>query len=355
MRKRIVLTLALTMSMMISAQQQYKYYLDYINEWKDVAVQQQKEYGIPASITLAQALLESSAGQSELAVNAHNHFGIKCTNEWLGAVYYYDDDSKGECFRQYADAAESYKDHSLFLQRPRYATCFEVAIEDYEGWAFRLRECGYATDRFYASKLIRIIEDYHLDTLVRMNTPAKVDSVQTDSVQTDSVRAPQPVVKKRPLKAQVVRRSDPIMVIHNDPEPPYVEPKSAREERDSFMLSHPKHRQNGLVYVMARDGDTYANVAFRLNVRERELREDNDALGRELKQGDRIYLSAKKRMGDKDYVWTHTGQSLWQLSQDEGVTIDAIQRLNDLDPQIRSFRTRQKIYLRKVKEEKVYH
>lgn len=355
MRKRIVLTLALTMSMMISAQQQYKYYLDYINEWKDVAVQQQKEYGIPASITLAQALLESSAGQSELAVNAHNHFGIKCTNEWLGAVYYYDDDSKGECFRQYADAAESYKDHSLFLQRPRYATCFEVAIEDYEGWAFRLRECGYATDRFYASKLIRIIEDYHLDTLVRMNTPAKVDSVQTDSVQTDSVRAPQPVVKKRPLKAQVVRRSDPIMVIHNDPEPPYVEPKSAREERDSFMLSHPKHRQNGLVYVMARDGDTYANVAFRLNVRERELREDNDALGRELKQGDRIYLSAKKRMGDKDYVWTHTGQSLWQLSQDEGVTIDAIQRLNDLDPQIRTFRTRQKIYLRKVKEEKVYH
>ncbi len=343
------------MSMMISAQQQYKYYLDYINEWKDVAVQQQKEYGIPASITLAQALLESSAGQSELAVNAHNHFGIKCTNEWLGAVYYYDDDSKGECFRQYADAAESYKDHSLFLQRPRYATCFEVAIEDYEGWAFRLRECGYATDRFYASKLIRIIEDYHLDTLARMNTPAKVDSVQTDSVQTDSVRAPQPVVKKRPLKAQVVRRSDPIMVIHNDPEPPYVEPKSAREERDSFMLSHPKHRQNGLVYVMARDGDTYANVAFRLNVRERELREDNDALGRELKQGDRIYLSAKKRMGDKDYVWTHTGQSLWQLSQDEGVTIDAIQRLNDLDPQIRTFRTRQKIYLRKVKEEKVYH
>ena len=343
------------MSMMISAQQQYKYYLDYINEWKDVAVQQQKEYGIPASITLAQALLESSAGQSELAVNAHNHFGIKCTNEWLGAVYYYDDDSKGECFRQYADAAESYKDHSLFLQRPRYATCFEVAIEDYEGWAFRLRECGYATDRFYASKLIRIIEDYHLDTLVRMNTPAKVDSVQTDSVQKDSVRAPQPVVKKRPLKAQVVRRSDPIMVIHNDPEPPYVEPKSAREERDSFMLSHPKHRQNGLVYVMARDGDTYANVAFRLNVRERELREDNDALGRELKQGDRIYLSAKKRMGDKDYVWTHTGQSLWQLSQDEGVTIDAIQRLNDLDPQIRTFRTRQKIYLRKVKEEKVYH
>lgn len=357
MRKGIVLALVLTISMAMSAQRQYKYYLDYIALWKDVAVQQQADYGIPASITLAQALLESSAGQSELAVNANNHFGIKCTGEWMGAVYYYDDDSKGECFRQYADAAESFKDHSLFLQRPRYASCFEIAIQDYEGWAFRLRECGYATDRLYASKLIKIIEDYHLDTLVNVSVPAPVVvpvPVEDKTVEEPkpAVETPKPAAEKRPLKAEVVRHSEPIMVIHNDPEPPYVEPKSAREERDSFMLSHPKHRQNGLVYVMAREGDTYANVAFRLNVRERELREDNDALGRELREGDKIYLSAKKRMGDKDYVYTRVGQSLWQLSQDEGVSIDAIQRLNELDPQIRVFRTRQKLYLRRVRDDK---
>ena len=141
------------------------------------------------------------------------------------------------------------------------------------------------------------------------------------------------------------------MVIHNDPEPPYVEPLTAKEERDSFLLMHPKKRCNNVPYVVAREGDTYANVAFRLNVRERDLREDNDALGRDLQAGDRIYLAPKKKTGEKDLVWTHTGLSLWKLSQDEGVTIDAIQKLNGLDPSIRTFRTRQKIYLRKVKEE----
>ena len=142
------------------------------------------------------------------------------------------------------------------------------------------------------------------------------------------------------------------MVIHNDPEPEYVVPLTAREERDSFLLMHPKKRCNGVMYVVAREGDTYANVAFRLNVRERDLREDNDALGRDLAVGDRIYLAAKKKTGDKDFVWTHTGQSVWQMCQEEGVSMTAIQELNELDPQIRTFRTRQKIYLRKVKEDK---
>ena len=141
------------------------------------------------------------------------------------------------------------------------------------------------------------------------------------------------------------------MVIKNDPEPPYVEPLTAKEERDSFLLMHPKKKCNGITYVTAREGDTYANVAFRLNVRERDLREDNDALGRELQKGDRIYLSAKKNTSTNTYVWTHTGQSLWQLSQEEGVSVEAIRKYNELDPQIRTFRTRQKIYLRKVKDD----
>ena len=107
--------------------------------------------------------------------------------------------------------------------------------------------------------------------------------------------------------------------------------------------------------MIAREGDTYSHVAFRLNVRERELREDTDALGRDMQAGDRIYLAPKKKVGEKDLVWTHTGQSLWRLSQDEGVTIESIQKLNGLDPSIRTFRTRQKIYLRKVKEETNVH
>lgn len=324
------MALFVCLTMQAQKQNQLSVYLNYIDEWKEIAVANQNDYGIPASIIMAQALLESAAGQSELAVNARNHFGIKCNKDWLGGVYYYDDDSKGECFRQYGDAAESFKDHALFLQRPRYTTCFEIALEDYEGWARRLKECGYATDPLYASKLIKLIEDYRLDTLAFPQNAAQ-----------------QP--QKKPLKAAVVRKSEPIMVINNDPEPPYVVPLSAKEEKEAFMLMHPKQKWNGITYVTAREDDTYANVAFRLNMRERDLREYNDALGRELQKGDRIYLSAKKTTGANAYTWTYTGQSLWQMSQEEGVTIESIQKYNELDPQIRMFRTRQKIYLRKVK------
>jgi len=345
MRRSLAYLAALGLSIALHAQVQNPAYLAYINQWKETAIQQQADYGIPASITMAQALLESGAGKSELAVNARNHFGIKCTGDWFGGVYYHDDDSKGECFRQYADAAESFKDHSLFLQRPRYATCFEIAVEDYDGWAYRLRQCGYATDPLYPSKLIKLIKDYRLDTLgVGVPVPEREGIVPAP------VAYDQP---KRPLKAAIVKKTEPIMVINNDPEPPYVEPLTAREERDSFMLMHPKKKCNGITYVTAREGDTYSNVAFRLNVRERELREDNDALGRELQKGDRIYLSSKRMTGANEYVWTHTGQSLWQLSQEEGVSIEAIQKYNELDPTIRTFRTRQKIYLKKTKEQNV--
>jgi hypothetical protein len=278
MKKLFILGVLVIGTMSSWAQKQNPTYLAYIEEWKAIAIQEQEDYGIPASITMAQALLESQAGQSELAINAKNHFGIKCTSEWFGGVYYHDDDKKNDCFRQYGNAAESFKDHSIFLKRPRYSTCFEIAVEDYEGWARRLKECGYATDPSYAPKLIKLIEDYRLDTLTVSKTVHRpqaepADRAQKENAGTDSVAKPAPK-PKRPLKATIVRRSEPIMVIHNDPEPPYVEPLTAKEERDSFFLMHPRKKCNGIQYVIAREEDTYANVAFRLNVRERDLRED---------------------------------------------------------------------------------
>ena len=355
MKKTMICIAALILSAGLAAQKQNQAYLDYIEQWKEVAVQNQVDYGIPASIIMAQALLESAAGTSELATNANNHFGIKCTSEWFGGVYYYDDDSKGECFRQYANAAESFKDHSLFLQRPRYASCFEIVVEDYEGWAYRLKECGYATDKNYAPKLIKLVEDYRLDTL------AGVKSVEDATLQ-DGANAPTeqkdetkvaPQQGKRPLKAEVVHRTEPIMVIHNDPEPPYVVPPTARQERDSFFLSHPKKKVNGLNYIEAREGDTYANIAFRVNVRERQLREWNDALARDLKVGDHVFLSAKKKSvpKEKSLMWVHPGESLWGICQREGIQMAQVQKLNGFVPELRVFRTRQQIYLNKVKEQ----
>ncbi len=337
MKKSVIIALAV-MALPLMAQKQNQTYLDYIEQWKETAVQQQTDYGVPAAITMAQALLESSAGQSELALNARNHFGIKCTSDWFGGVYYYDDDSRGECFRQYADAYESFKDHSLFLKRPRYATCFEIAVEDYEGWAHRLKACGYATDPGYASKLIKIIEDYRLDTLAA--TPELFGK-----------KEPEP---QKPLKAEVVHQTEPIKVFTQEPEPPYVAPISAREEKKTFLLTHPVKRCNGIKYVDAREGDTYANIAFRLNVRERQLREWNDALGRDLAVGDRVFMSAKKKKvpAEKTVLWVHPGESLWEICQREGIQIAQVQKLNGFPVDLRTFRTRQQIYLNKVKEEK---
>ena len=128
----------------------------YIDQWQDEAVRQMQKYGIPASITLAQGILESGNGVSELAQRSNNHFGIKCHSTWTGKRTYHDDDEKGECFRVYDDAKDSYEDHSHFLLRDRYARLFELEPTDYKGWAKGLKACGYATDPSYADRLITL-------------------------------------------------------------------------------------------------------------------------------------------------------------------------------------------------------
>jgi flagellum-specific peptidoglycan hydrolase FlgJ len=137
--------------------------LAYIREYAPIAVNEMHQYKIPASITLAQGILESGKGKSQLALKSKNHFGIKCHSNWTGERVYHDDDEKGECFRKYKFVATSYNDHSLFLtQRGRYAFLFDYNIKNYKKWAYGLRKAGYATDRKYPSKLLKIIEDYQL-------------------------------------------------------------------------------------------------------------------------------------------------------------------------------------------------
>ena len=136
---------------------------NYIQKWKEEAVRQMAIHRIPASITLAQGLLESGSGKSELSARSNNHFGIKCHKDWEGGRTYHDDDAKGECFRVYADARDSFEDHSLFLKRKRYESLFELKIDDYKGWARGLKRCGYATSPTYAKALIELIERHGLD------------------------------------------------------------------------------------------------------------------------------------------------------------------------------------------------
>ena len=140
-----------------------QYTLLYIKKYAAIAVKEMHEYKIPASITLAQGILESGRGRSELALKSNNHFGIKCHTQWTGERVYHDDDEKGECFRKYVYPETSYNDHSLFLtQRKRYAFLFDYDSKDYKSWAYGLRKAGYATDKQYPNKLLKLIKDYKL-------------------------------------------------------------------------------------------------------------------------------------------------------------------------------------------------
>lgn len=159
MENRLVLFLLL-FSFQLSAQNMTRN--EYIDKYKDESIYQMKKYKIPASITLAQGILESGNGNSELAKKSNNHFGIKCHSDWQGERVYHDDDKKNECFRKYNKVRDSYDDHSEFLLRPRYAALFEYALTDYKSWAIGLKKAGYATNPNYAKHLIKIIEENEL-------------------------------------------------------------------------------------------------------------------------------------------------------------------------------------------------
>ena len=155
---------------------------DYIETFADVAMKEMKLYGVPASITLAQGILETSAGKSELVKSSNNHFGIKCHKEWSGDSVSYDDDAKGECFRKYRSPISSYRDHSEFLStRPRYAHLFDYKATDYKAWAKGLREAGYATDKAYSDKLIAIIERNNLQDLDRTALKMRERKLKSDA------------------------------------------------------------------------------------------------------------------------------------------------------------------------------
>src|SRR5690554_4130217 len=165
---------------------------NYINDYKGIAMEEMLQYGIPASIKLAQGILESGAGAGELTRKANNHFGIKCHSGWQGDKVYHDDDERGECFRKYNDPKYSFRDHSLFLtQRSRYQDLFKLRKDDYKGWAKGLRKAGYATDPRYPDKLIGIIERYNLHTYDQqvlggsiVQQQPDVTKIETYSVQT---------------------------------------------------------------------------------------------------------------------------------------------------------------------------
>ena len=284
----------------------------YIERYAAIAVSEMYRSGVPASITLAQGLLESGYGMSELALKSNNHFGIKCHNNWKGDKVFYDDDAKGECFRKYDRPEDSFYDHSDFLRyRDRYKFLFDYKITDYKSWAYGLKKAGYATDPAYPKKLIRLIEEYRLHEYDRKPS---------------SFAKPQ---KKRHVKEKEVKSvpESPLQMEQVNPLP------EAEKEKYFLALSRPVYELNGVPFVYSVEGDTYESIAAGRNLFKREILRFNDLEeDSALVPGTKVYVLAKKNQAAKgvDKYVAEGGESLRDISQRYAVKLSRLCRMNGL-------------------------
>lgn len=284
---------------------------EYIGMWKDVAVENMVLFKIPASITLAQGILESGDGNSELARKANNHFGIKCHSDWTGKKVYHDDDAKGECFRKYNDARESYADHSEFLKKKRYEPLFQLEITDYKGWAHTLKQCGYATNPKYASLLIKIIEDNNLTQFDQQGL-AMLNGV-TAKVEPKS-KAPRTARDRKKARGKA------------DPDDAFADVTLAN--RRNIQLS-----DNRIKFVTAKAGDTFASIANELDMLDWQIRKYNDLpKNYRFTEGEIVYLQPKRARAKAANHTIQEGETLWDVSQKHGVKLKKLYKLNGMVP-----------------------
>ncbi|MGN0201673.1 MAG: glucosaminidase domain-containing protein [Candidatus Cryptobacteroides sp.] len=347
----------------------------YIRKWAPVAVEEMYRSGVPASITLAQGILESRYGQSQLASEGNNHFGIKCHKDWKGKTMAYDDDAKGECFRVYDSAEESFRDHSDFLRyRDRYKFLFEFDTKDYKSWAYGLKKAGYATDPNYPAKLIKYIEDYGLSrydsmTLsdfdpedeyagaegkghVRTQNGREQVSGTSDSGHKDSGQERKKSKTSRKERRQARQEKPESQNLREDPgehkaqEEPVIpeSPLSIEEpvrvdkstlENFKFSLSREVYSRNGVSYVLSVEGETYESIARSYNLFPKEILRFNDLQApKKLLPGTIVYIQAKKnqcRKGLDKYIVGEDCESLWEICQRFGVKMSSINKLNGFE------------------------
>ena len=288
--RKFFISIALTTALMASAQARWNQtYQQYIDQYKDVAIEQMQRYGIPASITLAQGIFESGAGRSELAVKANNHFGIKC-NGWTGRRSYHDDDERGECFRAYDNAYESFEDHSKFLaERQRYRGLFNLKRDDYKGWARGLKAAGYATNPQYADRLIELIQLYKL--------------YQYDKA----------------------KDYDKFLFGH------------AKSQPSNGQALHAIKVFNKNYYLIARRGDTFKSIADEIGISYRKLAKYNERDKRDrLDEGEIVWLKKKQKKAPKDYKgrlhYVKNGESMYTIAQNYGIRLKNLYKMNHLSP-----------------------
>lgn len=326
MKSIIVIVLAFIAMAPTAAQRRVERQV-YIAKYMDWAVKEMFRTGIPASITLAQGILESDCGRSDLAVGANNHFGIKCHNDWDGKRMYKDDDRKNECFRSYETAYDSFRDHSDFLvNKNRYRPLFELDRTDYEGWAHGLKKCGYATEPTYAKRLITIIEEEGLSAIDRGETYLPDVNV-----------SPEPI---KPNQKKSDETDEPAVDVNTDGSKGGVTVKKkvrtpkvkANFEIEPFA-PHKVEYNNNVRYVEVRSNDTFESIASEFQMMKWELFKYNDLeSGADIGDMAILYLRPKRNRAHSDCK-THTvekGETMWSISQRYGVKLRKLLRRNNM-------------------------
>lgn len=327
--RHIILFLLILHGAILTAQnkQQNKITLDYIDKYKDIAMEEMVKYKIPASITLAQGILESGNGQSKLARQGNNHFGIKCHSDWKGKTMRMDDDAPNECFRVYKTAEESYRDHSKFLKNSqRYASLFDLKITDYKGWAKGLKKAGYATLPTYANVLINYIETYDLqqyDEMVvkgkfkhkKKNQEAKPAEQKVDTVKPKPAKKPKKIFGKNNTVAAVPVLAD-CPVVEMTPNHHFV--------RENF----------GAKFIFTKDGDNLENLANELKMSKKQLIKYNNLGNKTTFVKDEILYITPKRYKAASGYNVHviqSGETLSQVSRLYAVKLERLYKMNGLD------------------------
>ncbi len=294
---------------------------NYINRFKDVAIEEMQRTGVPASITLAQGIHETGAGTSDLVIKSNNHFGIKCKTEWTGASVYHDDDERGECFRKYDDPIQSYKDHSDFLKtRSYYASLFQLDPLDYKAWAYGLKKAGYATNPKYPQILIKLVEDYNLQdySLIALN-------------------------QKSPDNNDLVFAGNETVVKSETGQQAKIEKKDLKQIYPSGIF-----KINETKVILVTKGTAFLKIAEENNVSLSRLFDFNDMKEEEIASCDQlIFLQRKRKISDVEFHVVEGGEATYDIAQSEGIRLEQLREYNFLKPGMDA-KAGEKLYLKNM-------
>jgi hypothetical protein len=311
----------------------------YIETYRELAIEEMQRTGVPASIKLAQGIHETTAGTSELVRKSNNHFGIKCKSNWGGQSVSHDDDARGECFRKYNTSQDSYKDHSDFLKgSPRYASLFTIDPVDYTQWAYGLKKAGYATNPKYPQIIIKLIEDYNLNdyTLIALGKLEYKEEVLagiSDKKKQDAAEIKPETILKDQGKQNVIPAVSITKVEVKEEvfEPAPKTPVAVAEQPATPSYPAGEFKINETRVVYAGEGTSYLSIAQQYNIPLARIFEFNDLKPAEaVDKGQLIYLQRKRKTGAHEFHIVKPGETTASIAQEEGIRLDTLLEYNSL-------------------------